>query len=95
MNRIVVSLMTVSIMAAGLGAHPAAAADAVRARPAPQAQWVADSNRFTQMLLDVQIKHSPEYASSQGLAAYDADIARPTLADELAERAERDAVIRR
>jgi len=95
MNRIVVSLMTVSIMAAGLGAHPAAAADVVRARPAPQAQWVADSNRFTQMLLDVQIKHSPEYASSQGLAAYDADIARPTLADELAERAERDAVIAR
>ncbi len=93
MNRIAVSLMTVSIMAAGLGAHPAAAADAATARAAPQAQWVADSNRFTQMLLDVQIKHSPEYASSQGLAAYDADIAQPTLADELAERAERDAVI--
>lgn len=61
--------------------------------PLPRQGWVAESNRYTQMLLDVQIKHSPEYASSQGLADYDAEIGRPTLADELAERAERDAVI--
>jgi hypothetical protein len=87
MNRIVVSLMTASIMAAFLPGSRPAAADAAPARTAPQAQWVADSNRFTQMLLDVQIKHSPEYASSEGLAAYDAEIAQPTLADELAERA--------
>jgi hypothetical protein len=63
------------------------------ATPASPPRWIADSNRFTQLLLDVQIKHSPEYASSQGLAAFDAQIAQPTLADELAERAERDAAI--
>jgi Bacterial protein of unknown function (DUF885) len=59
----------------------------------PAQQWIEESNRYTQMLLDVVIRHSPEYASSQGLAQYDAQIRSPTLADELAERAERDAVI--
>jgi len=83
MKTRVVSLTILSIMGAGLSGSP----------PATAASWVADSNLYTQMLLDVQIKHSPEYASSEGLAAYDADIAQPTLADELAERAERDAVI--
>ena len=61
----------------------------------PEQQWIEESNRYTQMLLDVVIRHSPEYASSQGLAQYDAQIRSPTLADELAERAERDAVIER
>lgn len=55
--------------------------------------WIADSDRFTQRLTDVRLRHSPEYGSSQGLAQYDAEISRPTLEDELAERAERDAVI--
>ncbi len=59
----------------------------------PGQEWIEQSNRYTQMLLDVVIRHSPEYASSQGLAQYDAQIRSPTLADELAERAERDAVI--
>jgi Bacterial protein of unknown function (DUF885) len=56
-------------------------------------QWIEDSNRYTQMLVDVHIRHSPEYGSAQGLPQYDPQIANPTLADELAERAERDAVI--
>jgi hypothetical protein len=55
--------------------------------------WIEDSNRYTQMLIDVNIRHSPEYASSQGLSEYDPKIGNPTLADELAARAERDAVI--
>jgi hypothetical protein len=41
------------------------------------APWIEDSNRFAQMLVDVHLRHSPEYGSAQGLA----------------ERAERDAVI--
>jgi Bacterial protein of unknown function (DUF885) len=55
--------------------------------------WIEDSNRYTQMLLDVRLAHGPEYGSAQGLSQYDALIRNPTLADELKERAERDAVI--
>ena len=68
-------------------------ASSVAAQTAPEPAWIADSNLYTQMLLDVQIHHSPEYGSSQGLSQYDALISSPTLADELAERSERDAVV--
>jgi len=57
------------------------------------APWIEESNHFTQMLVDVHLKHSPEYGSAQGLAEYDAFIGSPTLADDLAARSERDAVI--
>jgi uncharacterized protein (DUF885 family) len=57
------------------------------------APWIEESNHFTEMLVDVHLRHSPEYGSSQGLAEYDTRIAVPTLADALAQRAERDAVI--
>jgi uncharacterized protein (DUF885 family) len=67
---------------------------AVPAYSAAEGQrWIEDSNRYTQMLIDVHLRHSPEYASSQGLSQYDPQIGNPTLADELAARAERDAVI--
>ena len=71
----------------------ATAQAAESAKAPPGQQWIADSNRYTQMLLDVQIRHSPEYGSSQGLSQYDPLISSPTLADDLAERSERDAVI--
>src|ERR1700722_12753668 len=57
------------------------------------APWIEESNHSTQMLVDVHLRHSPEYGSAQGLAEYDSRIGLPTLADELAQRAERDAVI--
>jgi Bacterial protein of unknown function (DUF885) len=63
------------------------------AQRAQSADWIADSNRYTQMLLDVQIRHSPEFGSSQGLSQYDSLVSSPTLADDLAERSERDAVV--
>jgi hypothetical protein len=61
--------------------------------PGAERQWIEDSNRYTQMLVDVHVRHSPEYGSLQGLSQYDALAANPTLADELAERLERDAVV--
>src|ERR1700677_1830872 len=57
------------------------------------APWIEESNHFTQMLVDVHLRHSPEYGTAQGLAEYDTRIGVPTLADELAQRAEWDAVI--
>jgi uncharacterized protein (DUF885 family) len=44
--------------------------------------WVTRSNSFTQMLVDVQLRHSPEMASSQGLKQYDSEIGQPTKTDE-------------
>jgi len=51
-------------------------------------EWVRRSNQYTQMLLDVQFKHSPEGGSEQGLTKYDALITDPTRADEIAQRKE-------
>jgi hypothetical protein len=78
-------LCACSLIAAGQAAEPA--------KTPPGQQWIAASNHYTQMLLDVQIRHSPEYGSSQGLSQYDPMISSPTLANELAERSERDAVV--
>jgi hypothetical protein len=57
------------------------------------APWIEESNQFAQMLVDVHLRHSPEYGSAQGLVEYDTRIGVPTLADALAQRSERDAVI--
>ena len=64
-----------------------------RSQAQPDQAWIEESNRYTQRLIDVRIRHSPEYGSAQGLSQYDGEIANPRLTDELQERAERDAVI--
>lgn len=55
--------------------------------------WVATSNRYAQMLIEVQFKHHPEAASQQGLSQFDAKVSQPTLADEDAERQEMEAAL--
>jgi Bacterial protein of unknown function (DUF885) len=55
--------------------------------------WIAQSNHYTQMLLDIDKKYSPEQESAEGLSEYDEQIAVPTLANELAERKDREAVL--
>jgi uncharacterized protein (DUF885 family) len=55
--------------------------------------WVAKSNNYTKMLLDIDKKYSPEFGSQQGLAMYDEQISVPTLANRTAARKERLAVI--
>ena len=65
---------------------------------APQAeqgdkQWIARSNQFTQMLVDISNRHSPENASSQGLKEYDEKIGQPTKADSDGAIAETRAVL--
>ncbi len=66
---------------------------AVSQRPGSSKQWIAESNRYTQMLLDIQLQHSPESGSQEGLAKFDNLISNPTLADELAARKESEAVL--
>lgn len=65
------------------------------AQQAPDKAWITKSNSYTQMLLDVQLKHAPERGSRQGLAQFDTLIRDPRLADEMAERSELEAVLAR
>jgi uncharacterized protein (DUF885 family) len=55
-----------------------------RAQPA----WIQQSNAYTHTLLDVDLEHSPEQASSQGLAKFDDRISDPRRADEIVQRRE-------
>jgi uncharacterized protein (DUF885 family) len=54
--------------------------------------WIERSNAYTNRLLQVQFEHSPESASQQGVAKFDERVTNPTLADELAQRHELEAV---
>ncbi|ASU35914.1 DUF885 domain-containing protein [Mucilaginibacter xinganensis] len=55
--------------------------------------WIAKSNSYTKILIDLDEKYSPEFGSSQGLAFYDTLIAVPTLANDLAQRREREKAV--
>jgi uncharacterized protein (DUF885 family) len=59
---------------------------------APKA-WIQQSNTFTNMLLDVDLEHSPEAASEQGLAKFDERISDPRRADEIAQRRDLEAAL--
>jgi len=68
-------------------------AQAKAATPPPEPAWVTRSNQYTQMLLDVQLKYSPEGGSRQGLAKTDAQITDPTRAAEIAQRKELEGAL--
>jgi uncharacterized protein (DUF885 family) len=55
--------------------------------------WIATSNNYTNLLIQVEFKHRPESASTQGLSEFDNKISQPTLADEDQERQEAAAVL--
>ena len=70
------------------------AAWSAQAAGSPNEQaWVGRSNAYTSRLLDIQLEHSPEQGSRQGVAKYDERISNPALADEMAERHELEAVL--
>ena len=64
----------------------------VGAQEAP-ADWIAASNLYTNQLLAVEMKHTPELGSNEGLSQFDTDVSQPTLADEDQERRETEAVL--
>jgi uncharacterized protein (DUF885 family) len=92
------SIAVLIVLAAGLLAASSRSQAQAAAAPAssaavPEPEWVKRSNQYTQMLLDVQFRHSPEGGSQQGLAKYDAQITDPTRADEIVQRKELEAVL--
>src|SRR5208283_821513 len=63
---------------------PASAKSATPVSAADPA-WVVRSNQFTQMLLDVQIKHTPDVGLAQGVAKYDSSITDISRSDEIVQ----------
>ncbi len=55
--------------------------------------WIARSNGFTNQLIDITNRYSPEEASRQGLTKYDTKIGDPARAAELAERKDKEAAV--
>jgi hypothetical protein len=66
---------------------------AVAQTAAPDHSWVDRSNQYTQMLLDVQLAHSPETGSAQGRVKFDTLITDGSRADEIAQRKELEKVL--
>ena len=71
----------------------AASAPTAAASEAGSAAWIARSNTWAQMILDVQFEHAPEFGSHEGLAKFDKRIGQPTLADDRRLRRELEAVL--
>ena len=88
-TRTLLTAVLLSVSLAGARPHLMASPQA----PAqPDRSWIAKSNAYTNLLLDVSKKHSPEDASAQGLAEYDEKVSQPTKQDEDASIAETKAV---
>jgi Bacterial protein of unknown function (DUF885) len=68
----------------------------VRSQTAPAKNvkaWIEKSNSYTQLLVDLENKYSPENGSSQGLEAYDTGVTIPTIAHLIEERKEKEALV--
>ncbi len=55
--------------------------------------WIARSNEFANLLIDVENRHSPESASADGLSQYDQEISAATHEDDLAATSETRTVL--
>jgi uncharacterized protein (DUF885 family) len=94
MQRLMVAILATAASCAATAQSAAAADSIVEPIVEPTVEpWIARSNSYTNQLLDVQLQHSPEEGSREGVAKFDERISNPTLADELAERHELEAVL--
>jgi uncharacterized protein (DUF885 family) len=71
----------------------AAAAQRSAADNQAEKGWIKQSNEYTNTLLGIQLEHSPEQGSAQGVAKFDDRISDPSRADEIAERREFEAAL--
>jgi uncharacterized protein (DUF885 family) len=55
--------------------------------------WIKQSNDYTNTLLNVQLEHTPEQGSAQGVAKFDDRISDPSRADEVVARRELEAAL--
>jgi len=87
-------LLVVGMVAAAWGENLRAEPQAPPAPAAaqPDRAWIERSNEYTELLLDIAKKHSPESASAEGLSQFDEQISQPTKQDDDASIAETKAV---
>jgi hypothetical protein len=96
MQRLTAAILSSAFSFAALSQNATAqnaTAQQAKGADGPDKTWIERSNVYTRMLLDVHLEHSPEEGSQQGLAKFDDRISKPTLADQLAERRELEAVL--
>jgi len=55
--------------------------------------WIARSNEFANLLIDIEKRHSPESASADGLSQYDQEISAATHQDDVAATSETRAIL--
>ena len=82
-------------MVAMLGSVLSCAALESAAADQPDKSWIDRSNAYTNQFVEVQVRHAPEQGSHEGLAKFDELISDPSLADEMAERHELEAVLKK
>jgi uncharacterized protein (DUF885 family) len=95
MRSIVALLIVISIFVIGVRLDMPHRTQA-QPPPSPDSSdrsWIDASNRYTHMLLDVEFKHAPEFASRQGLSDFDTKISQPSWADVDERRKEVEAVL--
>ena len=78
-----------------LGSVMTCAALECAAAEQPEKAWIERSNDYTNQFVEVQLRHSPEEASHEGVAKFDEFITDPTLADDMAQRHELEAVLKK
>ncbi|WP_167541146.1 DUF885 family protein [Janthinobacterium agaricidamnosum] len=69
---------------------------AAKAHTKPEAQdpsWVAKSNRYTALLMNLDKKYSPEHWSAEGAAPYDSEISVPSPANQATQRKEKQLLL--
>jgi Bacterial protein of unknown function (DUF885) len=96
MQRLTAAILSSAFSFAALSQNATAqnaTAQQAKGADGPDKTWIERSNVYTRKLLDVHLEHSPEEGSQQGLAKFDDRISKPTLADQLAERRELEAVL--
>ena len=93
MRRNVVLMMISGFLAVPSAGWAQTAQASAATAPVAEPAWVKRSNQYTQMLLVVQMRHSPEGGSREGLVKYEPLITDGTRADEIVQRRELETIL--
>ena len=97
MNRRFVGIAAVILLAGVAGAFAlsptSSSASSTTAGADSDKSWIAKSNDYANLLIEIEKKHSPESASADGLKQYDELISVQSHEDDVAENNERRAAL--
>jgi len=87
------SALAAFLIFAATGVPALGQAQAASAYQPSDQSWVPKSNAYTQTLVDIENRYSPESASAEGLVQYDTQIGDPSFTAQLAKRKEIEAAV--